>query len=370
MIAATLLLATVTAQVELRGQEATPPGVVVLADSAGLGLAPTADGRPTLLVTWDRVRAVRGPMEQEAAAFAGISDRAWRARTRLERGDALASEPLFEELFREYRGNRGPTGAVIAEGLLRCRLRRGAHVLAIEPWLTLLERAPTQGAEVLHAEWSAEAGLAPILDTATGLIPAIPPIWAGGASAQILSGMKGTWGAGEGRSQAIAALYSAAARYEAGEQVNVPQVETADPGVRLVHEIVSARLGNAEARGAARRALVERINAAGSLAADATPPWMEAWCRTAVGRSLLREDQEHARLLGIVELLHLPARLSGVHPYLAGVALAEASVALRAMGDAAGADTLMSELVERFPDHPVLEWEPIRQQGVRVPVRP
>lgn len=371
MIITAALLALVPVQVELRGQEATPAGVAVLADASGIALAAAPDGRPTLVVTWDRVRSVRGPMEQEAGQFASIADRSWRARTRLERGDAAAAEPLFEELFRAFRGKGGPTAALVAEGLLRCRLRRGAHVLAIEPWLALLDATPAPGPSVLHADWSAEAGLAPILDGATGLIPAIPPIWAGSSAAQIMAGVQGPWATGDTatRSGRLAALYAAAARHETGQASEVPSMDTSDPGVRLVHEIVTARVGGATARTAARQALEERIRKSTSMASDSTPPWMEAWCRAAVGRSLLRESVQHERYLGIVELLHLPARLSGVHPYLAGLALAEASVALRDMGDATGADTLLNELVERFPDHPVLDWDPIRLRSVLSPAR-
>ena len=45
-----------------------------------------------------------------------------------------------------------------------------------------------------------------------------------------------------------------------------------------------------------------------------------------------------------------------MHPYLAGIALAEASVALRNAGDSTGADVLARELMEKYPYHPVVDW--------------
>ena len=95
------------------------------------------DGKPTktALVGWDRVREVTGPLAGEAAKFAATADKAWRARVRLERGDWVAAEPLFEELFTTYRDRTGPTALMAAGGLLRCRLARGGQTAAVEPWV-------------------------------------------------------------------------------------------------------------------------------------------------------------------------------------------------------------------------------------------
>lgn len=359
------------AQVELRALEAAPAGTVAAVGERGVEV-----GEPgsTVVVTWDRVRAVGGEHAPEAAPYLSAATRAWRARTRLERGDAIGAEPLLEELFREGRLRTGPSAAVIAEGLLRCRLRRGAHVLAAEAWLALLRSKADDGPPALHPDWAGEAGLPPVIDPATGLAAAIPPIWCGPNAAQVMAGLPALGGseAGGDKASRLAALYAAAAQFEAGRAAPVPAGDPSDPGVALVHQIVLSRIGDAGQRQAARAALEGRLPPAspGSAPLSATPTWLEAWCRVAIGRSLLREESREEKQLGVLALLHVPARLASAHPYLTGVALAEAAVALRDLGDSHGGDFLLNELRVLYPDHPVWEWNAIRLHPPAPPARP
>src|SRR5690606_16150177 len=115
----------------------------------------------------------------DAAPYMPTAEDAWRARTRLERADAVGAEPLFEDLFDRTRAWRGPTRAVIAEGLLRCRIRRGAQIGAIDPWLALLEARASAlaGIHPYALDWAHRAGLGEVLDPATGLAPGLPPMW-------------------------------------------------------------------------------------------------------------------------------------------------------------------------------------------------
>ena len=53
---------------------------------------------------------------------------------------------------------------------------------------------------------------------------------------------------------------------------------------------------------------------------------MEAWVRVGLGRSLMRESAVEDQLVGVAQMLHVPARLRGESPYLAGVALGGAAV--------------------------------------------
>lgn len=386
----------VTGPVELRGREtppADPPGMEVVAvsdEGVALGYAPSPDAsipgappaapRVALIIGWDRVSSVTGPLADQSARYRDTADRAWRARTRLERGDAIRAEPLFEDLFSAYRGQSGATAAVVAEGLLRCRLRRGAHVAAVEAWAGLLRASPADQTglpPVLHSSWAAEAGLSGVIDPDTGLIPAIPPIWLGPAAARVLDSSVGNAaldaqpadsppGSSPPPSDKAAllwSLYVAAARFEAGLPAAIPASDSTDSGVLLVRLIVLARAGDGPQRAAARDALRARMT-------KGAPEWVEAWCRAAIGRSLVREDDLRRRQLGVVELLQLPARFGKVHPYLAGMALAEASATLRSMGDAAGADALRAELSDTFKNHPVLDWEPMRTRAAPRPPAP
>src|SRR5207248_1943375 len=89
-------------------------------------------------IGWDRVQRVEGEHAAEADGLAELADRTWRARSRIERGDFASAEPLFEQLFASMTGHDGPTAAIASEGLLRCRLARGAQAGAVWPWLEWL----------------------------------------------------------------------------------------------------------------------------------------------------------------------------------------------------------------------------------------
>ncbi len=351
--------------VQLRAGEAPPSGQIVLVDSAGVHFGPPPiEGKPlveTTVVPWDRIRSIDGT--PDAAKYADIADQVWRARTRLERADFISAEPIFEQLFAQYKSQRGATAAVVAEGLLRCRLRRGAHILAIEPWLAMVRATATPRTPVLHEAWASEAGLAGVLDPATGLIPALPPIWLSWPSVDSFAKAVGPAPtqnptAADARADALGQIYYQSARYEAGLTATLPELATNDPGVNIAWQIVQSRIGAPEQREAARKQLRDRLQA--RPPAGPPPPWLEAWCRAAIGRSLIREDGTEQKQAGIIELLNIPARFSRAHPYLSGLALAEASSTLRALGDHEGADVLARELAASYPSHPVNDWVPFR----------
>jgi hypothetical protein len=129
--------------------------------------------------------------------------------------------------------------------------------------------------------------------------------------------------------------------------------------------MVASRIGGPDERKAARDALQARMapppQTAGKAKPVPVPRWLEAWCRIGIGRSLLRESDESSRMQGVIQLLHLPARFGTQEPYLCEVALAEASVALNELGDAAGASALKYELKERLPRSAALQWEPLKK---------
>ena len=116
------------AQVALRGGDTiNDPVVSVTIEGVQIG------GASPRLIGWDRVRQVEGEHADAAQAFAELSDVAWRARTRLERGDVTLAQPLFEELFETYDGVDGPTALIVAQGLLQCRLATLAQPAAVAP---------------------------------------------------------------------------------------------------------------------------------------------------------------------------------------------------------------------------------------------
>ncbi len=370
---AACMAAALAAQIEMRAGEAPPPGDVLAVSLEGVtvgfpGAAPGAVGPMVqpVVIGWDRVRSLGSSVERAAEPFRAIADRAWRARTRVERDDLAGAEPLLEELHATYAGKSGPTAAMVGQNLLRCRLARGAQTLAIEPWLTWLgsgslESAPAPARKSRDEAETEPAPLTPAaLDPATGLVPALPPMWLDSPGVQAYARSRAPAPAAldektpvlQRRAAAMAMLYWRAARFECGLETGPLPSGDPDPAVGLVQQIVLARAGDPAQRESARGQLRARLKAP-------IDPWTEAWCRAAIGRSLLREDSVELRRLGIVELLHVPARLPEQCPYLTGLALAESAVALNALGDGPGAEGLRAELRSTFAGHPALDWSPI-----------
>ncbi len=369
MLLAALLAAPAAAQVQLRGSKdgVDAPVRGVSLEGVTVGGAPEGGGDQGQIIGWDLVRVIPGH-EEAAAEFLPYADRAWRARSRLERGDWAAAEPLFEELARTYQGFGGPTAAMVHEGLLRCRLRRGAQGAAVWAWLDWV--GTLQGSRGESHRWmGGRTGLPAVRDGATELIPGLPPIWVGGHALAAVAGSE-EWSrftpgpAGASIAADLAALYRHAAAFEAGVPSEMPTTDTFHPGVRFVAEIVASRAaGTLDDRRLARGKLERRLIAGRGPNAVPPEPWVEAWCRAAIGRSLVLEQDESLRRRGVRELLHLPARFADDHPYLAGVCLAEAAAAMGGLGEHDAASILVEELRRRFPGHPALAWDKLHGMG-------
>ncbi len=310
---------------------------------------------------WDRVASLEGLAPELARQVAPVADKAWRARIRLERGDALAAEPIYEDLFRAFQARRGATACAVAEGLLRCRLRRGAQAGAIAPWLAWVRASdPSMPAPVLDI--TSPPSQPPLIDPGTGLCPFLPPVWLNVASVQAFARADARTGddSEAKRGLALEGMYRLAARFEVGlageSEANALPVRSADPGVSLVAQIVAARAADPDKRKDARQLLLARLR-------QRMPAWEESWVRVGIGRSLLREQDGEERLIGLAHLLHVPARLRAAQPYLAGVALAETALVEAGLGNMPAAQRLKRDIMEGLPGHPALDMEALAAIG-------
>lgn len=323
--------------VELRGGLGSVKGALQGVDDQGVRLG----GRPTL--AWSVVRTVRGRGAEEARAFSGVADQAWRGLSRLRRGDPDGAEPLLERLFEQYRNGDGATTRVVAEGLVACRLGRNGHAGAVEPWTVAVHaaRGPLATSALLAEAVAGEGGHG-------RLIPSLAPIWTDTPAVRALVDRPGVpfqEGSVAGR---LDELYKLAAAWAIGrvEAVALEQGFAADdPELRFVEAVVFAQIGDDAARATARAELAVTIE-------GGVPAWAEAWARVAMGRSLLAEASREDQLLGIAELLRVPAALQAEQPYLAGLALSEAVQAADRLGMGDGADRLEDEFQRAFPGHP------------------
>ncbi|MEM7756447.1 MAG: hypothetical protein AAF297_12545 [Planctomycetota bacterium] len=371
--------------------------VVSASEVVGVSLAGVSigDGQdragepPTIseVVSWDRVRV----LSPELAAgrhdeFIGLARSIWRARTRLQRGDAVSAEPLFEAAFARLGGERGATSAVVAEGLLRCRLRRGVLASALPVWLTLLasDERSVQAADFEAGAYASRIdGLPPVLDVRTGIVPALPPIWvdspavAAFATAGVAESLVGVEPGS--RAAVLASLYVASARLAVGLAFDDEAFASAellaatDAGVRLCWSVAAAEHPDETVRGRALRALgdqladIERRRARagrdGSRSDDSDASdfdsreadrWTEAWLRTAIGLVLVKSPDPQTQRAGVLSLVHVPARFSDDASYLSGICLARAAEVARSLGNTDAAAVLDAEIGTRFYDHPLL----------------
>ncbi|MEQ8845500.1 MAG: hypothetical protein RIB58_11660 [Phycisphaerales bacterium] len=339
----------------LRAFETPPPGQAMGVGPQGVRVrSPQGD---VVVVGWDRVLHVPASLQEAAAPFEQLAEDAWRARVRLERGDLVLAEPLLQEAFDAARaqngGLRGPTGLVVAEGLLRCRLGRNASAAAIEPWLAWVDAAIVRQPRTTfaHRDWARQAGLREVIDPATELSPMLPPMWLPSPSLRLVPQLEGIEGE-RNKASALRRLYQAAARHELGERVvELPEVPR-EAGSELVRDIVAARVLDESARASARARLEAGL-------ASAESGWKVAWITAALGRSLVLESSEELRLRGVAELLRVHVLHRERSPDLADIALAEAAAALDDLGQHEAARGLATELARLGPQSPVLSWPPV-----------
>ncbi len=396
--------AAARAVVSLRSSGGTVEGEVVSATGAGLVLrVAAADGvLQERTIGWDTVRTLEGG-GAASSTFLSIGEQLWRGRSRIERGDFVMGERVIEPLYATIIGGAsatggakaagagtnapawpglgGPTGAVLAEAALRCRLNRGWTTAAIEPWLAWRAAqeeggrlggvivSPGQAAPGQQQWVGGQMSGVGVTDLGTGLCVQLPPIFSSAASARALPAIYalGTWAAAERRAGStgeLAKIYRAAIAAEMAQSAgNAPEplaielMKSADPGVRLCAEIVVSRVGTSAERAEARNAMKQRL-AIGKLrtsdsetaTAQTLSSWQEAWVRAAIGRSLLLETDLKSRREGLVSLLHVPARFGEQVPWLAAICLREAIETLKQMGDSEGAARLTADLNARLGD--------------------
>lgn len=339
-------------RVELRAGALPPKGTAIAVTPDGVvfaaGGASALDG-PQSLVRWDRVLSIEGDLAQPAAAYAEVARLAWRARTRLERGDMVSAEPLFERLFAETRARPGRMRVLAAEGLTRCRIARGAMVSAVDSWLIWLDEDPFGR--------SAELDAASFADAASGLAPNLPPMFVSSSAVEAVSASRPS--AERVRATQISWWYRHAMRFEAGVTASGdPPAASSDWAVELVADIVRARTGTPEERQRARSRLEDRLERPG---ADGSPVagWVRAWLHAGIGRSLIIESDSGAQLDGVISLLTAASGYGETLPQLAALSLAEASVTLHKLGRIDEASRVRSRLRARYQGFAVLGWPPL-----------
>jgi len=327
-----LVVQAANAQLYVRGSTAADAREVSRITREGVVVGEHA----TELVPWYEVKDVRGEFEEEARPYLPIAERAWRAKSRLERHDYELAFRLFAALFEEYDTGDGPTSSMIAQGQLACTLERGRELDALAPFFgTLLGRQTDSIAPAFVR-----------IDPETRLAPELPPFWIPPniqRAAHAISTARPDESDADGSQFAIASMYLLLAidpeQAARGERVAVVH-DQQDPGHALLNALLISRIGSAEQRRESRMKLDGFID-------DHRGTWMEAWCRIGIGRSLLRESDESDRRRAVIEFLHVPSHLDTSH-YVTALSLAFACDALIELGEIEQAQRL-ARLLARYP---------------------
>ena len=281
------------------------------------------------LVTWDRVASIDPPangllepgLEQKLQLGAWL----WRGHGRLLRGDARLALPQFTQAWNELKESRSPLAAMAAEGLVRAAVLRQEPGVAMVPALALAD---------LHAagiKTDRFDGQPAILDSATGLIPDLPPTLSPEDAALAAQGI-GQWmasadEAGRVRGGLLQSLLLRTPTVEAKSNRNENE------GTRFLRLLLELESDDSKRRQRARDRLALKL--------DDEPAWREAWTHFFVGRSLVEKEEDSAlRRIGVLELLHVPPFGSAAPPFMVQQALRLAAETSREIGDIQAANLL------------------------------
>jgi hypothetical protein len=332
--------------VERRGGLPLIQGTIASMDDSGVTIR--SDLGASHSIPWDRVRRVVADAETMSRAERRMEAAValWRARSRVERNDTALAEALFERLFETYRGQTHETALVVAEGLLRCRLARGEHLLAVIP---SLETIRLRRAGVTTPSYGS---LPAVIDAEFELCTLLPPAWVQSPLLPKTARDLASYDAqGDAVVAALALMYADSVSLAHGD---IPAARARGApdhaGAALLGALVDCLAPEPSARQAARERLASRL---GHL-----PPWAEAWARYQTGVSLLGEPGIVRQQRGMVQLLHLPAEFASSQSYLAGCSLRLVADGLEAHGRREESELLAAELAARFPYHPVRAFPP------------
>ncbi len=284
-------------------------GVVDAIDRQGIEIRVDGQVIP-ISVPWYDVRALT-PETGEYRAYRQTAEDAWRAHTRLVRGDFFSAESIYNELSGQYLWRVGPQSADVSLGLVRCRLDRGDRVDAVLPMLSWLRATTVDRFSGLR--------LVDEYDEAFGVFVGLPPVFGSDDRVERLGKLPGVDRITD-RQRAIFGYYQLALDRSVHHTPEAQMVldeltelvrgrEGRDSGMRLIEEMVIAQAHpDSQKRLASRAALRRRIR-------TDRDTWVELWARLAIGVSLMGEGDVESNERGVIELIHVVVRLDHLsHP--------------------------------------------------------
>ena len=329
--------------IHLRGSAEEVSGAVQSANEEAITLI---QGGAPRSWRWVEVASIDGTTETDIRRWQQLGTDIWRARQRLERGDA----PMAMAAAKRARENCGPSDRLTRMQADRALLRAASQAALIDPARNadLLATATTAALEVcalaaadaVKLPNGGEASTAGDLEAefTTMMPPSLPPAFESAEAARALrerlAGLEPQIAAAE-----LTLAYSALAELE--EAVVAIEPVPRPSGARWVAPAWAERLLRAwrDACGGDQQ-LREKGRAALDSARTATPTPYDPWIDYAIGRSLARDARSDEAAL---RLLRVAARVGERTP-LGRAAMAQAAECLRASGESICAQRLSDSL--------------------------
>jgi hypothetical protein len=353
MTAATTFASTT---VILRGTAQPIVAESVFGDSHGLEIHTVAAGSARgaaekgEVIPWDMVRAVEGQSGGTGLAeFLEIGEDLWRARIRIERGDAALAQAELAKHWTRFRDADGPTAALVAEGLLRCALSAGDLRAAADPWLACLRH---RGMGIA----SRFPTLPPAIDASNGLLPELSPFMPASRRAELIGACESAKASGESGEVARSIVRIANGMHDPAHDSAHDSARESSPALRalgLLEDIASA----ADVRS------LDKAVGSFDRAFEEPPSYLSAWriaaigtCRARIARTApvvagaAASDRAGALGRAALEFLAVPASGLDRTGLVDAYALEEAASLLRESGDESSAAQLAALAEQKLQD--------------------
>ncbi len=300
--------------VTLRGEHSqTYQGVISSGSYDGLRFTIDGSGEGATLIPWSEVASfsstrARPSLEQ----FRKDGERLWRARLRLERGDLLLAEPVFEQICHESALRDSHDARVAYEGYLRCLIARGKISEAIQPWLA------TARLEELGIK-SPYPNLPQIVDTDTLLCPYLPPIWISNSSIPPL--------------------------LNTFDDVQTPRLQ------QVINQLLNVNVTD-ETNHAQN--ILQMINDIGHQnEPQNSKPWLDLWRLWFEAIAILESNNSNQRKNALLNLAIVASKGKQSQPWLSCAAMYRLSDELNDDGKFESANQIIDDAKRSFPSHPL-----------------
>lgn len=280
-----------------------------------------------------------------------MAEELWRARTRLERGDRALAEPIFSRMFTQTNGQSHETALMVAEGLMRVRLARGANAAAVIPMLEVI-RMRRMG--VKSDSFTMLQSLIEEVEPGEMVCVQLPPLFVRTNDLRLLVKELESYDA-----QEDAYVRHLAQGYKrAAENTLHATADTKSDldGARdtFVDNVINTRWSVYEpSKGRPARS---QRNVGTEI--DALPEWAQLWSLYASGSQKMESPDLNVRDRGIVQLASVASFSSDRFPYITGLALGDLAVELEKEGQLESALSLRRELQVKMPRHPIEQQIP------------